>query len=140
MPRLPEDETRLRVPNALGRRDLMKLGAGVVATALMGEHVSAQEEGTKPASQPPPVGEAPSPGEWRPHTGPGYLNNANRLGGNGPMDDTTHKIVKFVSGYKESDMTPSTIKAVNHTMVDTIAALISGFEEKAIRIAARAAR
>jgi 2-methylcitrate dehydratase len=135
---LPDDDVCHRASAALGRRDIMKLGAGAVATALIGRRVSAQGEGAPP--QNPVVGEPPPAGEWRPHTGAGYQNNANRLGGNGPMDETTRKIVKFVSEYKESDMTPSVIEAVNRTMVDTMAAAMSGFEEEAVRVAARVAR
>ena len=86
---------------SLGRRDLMKkLGAGVVATALTGQRTSAQRgrggEGAAQTPAPPP-GSPPPPGEWRPHTGPAIKNDANRLGGNGPMDDTTRKIVKYVA-------------------------------------------
>jgi 2-methylcitrate dehydratase len=82
----------------------------------------------------------PPPTEWRPHTGPGYRNEANRLGGNGPMDETTAKIVAFVHGFKESDLSPSVVKAVNRTMVDSMASAIAGFEEDSVRIAARTAR
>jgi 2-methylcitrate dehydratase len=139
MQRLPDHDVCQRVPTTLGRRDLMKLGAGVVATALMGQRASAQG-GASPQTPAAPPGSPPPAGEWRPHTGPGYKNEANRLGGNGPMDDTTRKIVKFVSDFKESDMTPSVVKAVNRTMVDTMAAIMSGFEEEAVRVAARAAR
>jgi 2-methylcitrate dehydratase PrpD len=134
------NEVGERVPPALGRRDIMKLGAGAVATALIGQRVSAQGEGASPQASVAPPGQPPPADEWRPHTGPGYQNNANRLGGNGPMDETTRRIVKFVSEYKESDMTPSVIRAVNRTMVDTMAALMSGFEEEAIRVGARVAR
>ena len=137
--RQPPDKNMFRcVPNKLGRRDLMKLSAGAFTTALVGQHASAQGEGAAP--QNPPVGAPPPVVDWRPHTGPGYQNNANRLGGNGPMDETTQKIVKFVHEYNVSDMTPSVIKAVNRTMVDSMAAIISGFEEESVRIAVRAAR
>jgi len=91
------------------RRDLMKLGAGVVTTALAGQRAAAQRgggRGGEPQAAPPP-GSMPSPDEPRPHTGPGYKNDYNRLAGNGPMDDTTRKIVKYVHDFKESDMTPS---------------------------------
>ena len=82
---------------ALGRRDLIKLGAGVVATALTGSSASPAQErggggGFQSQTPAPPPGSPPS-GEWRPHTGPGYKYTANRYGGNGPMDDTTRKIV-----------------------------------------------
>ena len=56
------------------------------------------------------------------------------------MDDTTRKIVKFVSEFRESALTPSVVRAVNRTMVDSMAATIAGFEEEAVRIAARTAR
>jgi 2-methylcitrate dehydratase len=138
-----KDDAHQRVPATLGRRDLMKLGAGVVATALTGQRALAQRgrggEGVPQAPVPPP-GSPPPPGEWRPHTGAGYKNEANRLGGNGPMDDTTRKIVQYVHGFKESDMTPPVVKAVNRTMVDSMAATFAGFEEEAVRVAARTAR
>ena len=123
---------------SLGRRDMMKLGAGVVTTALAGSRVNAQ--GFGPAQVTLPPGSMPDPNEPRPTTGPGYKNDNNRLDGNGPMDDTTRKIVKFVHGFKESDITPAALKAVNRTMVDSIAAVVAGFEEDAARAAARAAQ
>ena len=120
------------------RRDLMKLGAGVVTTAIAGRRVDAQRGGGfgGPQTTPPP-GSMPPPDEPRPHTGPGYKNDYNRLAGNGPMDDTTRKIVKYVHDFKESDMTPSAVKAANRTMIDSMAAVVAGFEEDAARAAAR---
>ena len=105
----------------LRRRDLIKIGAGVVASAMTGTAASAEPRGgfQKQTTAPPPG--SPPPDEWRPHTGPGYKYTANRYGGNGPMDDTTRKIVEFVHRYKYSDMSPPVIKAVNRAMVDSIA-------------------
>jgi 2-methylcitrate dehydratase len=126
----------------LRRRDLMKLGAGVFAGAMTADHLTAQRGGRGGAGEtlPVPPPGSPPPSGWRPHTGPGYTYTANRLGGNGPMDDTTAKIVKFVHSYNESDMTPSVVRAINRTMVDSMAAAIAGFEEEAVRVAARCAR
>jgi len=121
----------------------MKLGAGVAAAALTADRVLAQRGGGGGgggADVPVPPPGSPPPDGWRPHTGPGYQNTANRYGGNGPMDDTTRKIVKFVDEYKESDMSPAVVKAVNRTMVDSMAAAIAGFEEEAVRVAARCAK
>ena len=101
---MQDDTGRPRV-HALGRRDLMKLGAGVVTTALTGSRVEAQRGGG-PQNTPPP-GSMPPPDEPRPHTGPGYKNDYNRLAGNGPMDDTTRKIVTFVRQFSEANLTPS---------------------------------
>src|SRR5215471_15804769 len=89
---------------ALGRRDLLKLGTGVLGAAMTASHASAQRGGGAASGPVPPPG-SPPPDEWRPHTGPGYKYTANRLGGNGPMDETTQTIVKFVSQYSESSMT-----------------------------------
>ena len=135
-----DDNVGPRVPG-FGRRELMKLGAGAVA-ALTGTRALAQEEGggRGAASHTP----APPPGSfpdgWRPHTGAGYQNNYHRLGENGPMDDTTREIVHYVANFNESVVTPSALKAFNRTMVDSLAAAFAGFEEDAVRIAARTAR
>jgi 2-methylcitrate dehydratase len=133
-----KDETSQPSAATLGRRDLMKLGAGVVATALVGARAEAQRGGG-PQNTPPP-GSMPSPDEPRPYTGPGYKTDFKRLGDNGPMDDTTRKIVQYVHAFKESDITPSALKAVNRTMVDSVACIVAGFEEDASRAAARAAQ
>ena len=139
----PNDETESPRAPALDRRDLMKLGAGVVVSALSGSQVAAQGrggrggEGQGPA---PARGSTRTPGDPRPHTGPGYKYTANRLSGNGPMDDTTRKIVKFVREFDESKLTEPVVRAINRTMLDSMAALVAGFEEEPVRIAARVAR
>lgn len=126
----------------LGRRDLLKLGAGVVATALSASKAAAQQGafGGTPTGPAPPPGSTRKPGVPRPHTGSGYKNTANRLAGNGPMDDATRKIVKFVAEYDQSKLTDPVVHAINRTMVDSMAALVAGFEEEQVRIAARVAR
>ena len=80
------------------------------------------------------------PGEIAPFSGPGYKNPAKRLWGNGPMDDTTQKIVSWVHGFKASDITPATKKRFDETMIDSMASLVAGFEEENCRIAARIAK
>jgi 2-methylcitrate dehydratase len=126
--------------SGLGRRDLMKLGAGVVASALAAPSAVAQEPASRGSREPAAApGSFRKPGELRPHTATGYKYTAKRLGGNGPMDDTTRKIVRFVSEYNDSKMTEPVVQAVNRTMVDSMAALITGFEEEQVRIAARLA-
>jgi 2-methylcitrate dehydratase len=122
-----------------GRRDLFKLGTGILGVAMTAGQASAQRGGGAAQGPVPPPGSAP-PNEWRPHTGPGYTYTANRLGANGPMDETTEKIVKFVRSYNASGITPAVEKAVNRTMVDSMAAAIAGFDEEAVRVCAKAAR
>jgi 2-methylcitrate dehydratase len=139
----PDDEKEESRTPALDRRDLMKLGAGVVIGALTGTAASAQGRGGRgdgrQASM-PARGSMREAGIPRPYTGPGYKNTANRLAGNGPMDDTTRKIVTFVSGFNESRLTETVVRAINRTMLDSMASLIAGFEEEPVRIAARVAR
>jgi 2-methylcitrate dehydratase len=117
--------------STLGRRDVLKLGAGAVGAALAANGAAAQA---------PTPGSVRPPGQPRPHTASGYKNTANRLGHNGPMDDTSRTIVRFVSEFNESRLTDQLINAFNRTMIDSLAALISGFEEEPVRIAARVAQ
>jgi len=124
--------------NHIGRRDLMKLGAGVVTAALGRSNAAAQGRGDQ--SAPPAPGSMPDASVPRLHVGPGYKNTANRLGGNGPMDDTTRQIVKFVAEFNESKLAEPVVHAINRTMIDTMAAMVAGFEEEPSRIAARAAQ
>jgi 2-methylcitrate dehydratase len=124
----------------LGRRDLFKIGAGVALAAASADRAASQESGGAARRPGPPPGSARPAGELRPHTGPGYRNDYGRLGGNGPMDDTTRKIVTFVREFSSSSLTPQAIAAINRTMVDTMAALVSGFESEPCRVAAKLAR
>ena len=73
-----------------------------------------------------------APGEIAPFTGPAYKNDYGRFKQNGPMDDTTRKIVKFVHDFNQSNMSAATIKEVNRTMIDSMAAIVAGFEEDAV--------
>src|SRR5579864_1481313 len=84
---------------SLDRRELMKLGAGTaMAAVLAAPSASAQRGGGAGGQQRtvPAPGSMRAPGDIAPFTGPGYKNNFDRLGNNGPMDDTSRKIVKFV--------------------------------------------
>ncbi len=122
----------------LDRRELMKFGATAVGMAAMAPMAGAQE-GRGERSRPAPGSSRPA-GDIAPFTGIGYKNTANRLHGNGPMDDTTRKIVSWVHGFKESDVTPAAKKRFDETMIDSMASLIAGFEEENCRIAARVAK
>ncbi len=93
--------------SSVGRRDLMKLGAGAVAAAFAAQQGSAQRGEARAAIAP---GAMRAPGEIAPFTGPGYKNDYGRFKQNGPMDDTTRKIVKFVHDFNQSNMSAATIK------------------------------
>lgn len=133
-----DDLNKTQSAPRLGRRDLMKLGAGIATAALTGAALEAQGRGGQAGA--PAPGSMPDPSTPRMHVGPGYRNTANRLHGNGPMDDTTRQIVKFVTDFNESRLTEPVVNAINRTMIDTIASIISGFEEEPSRIAARVAQ
>jgi 2-methylcitrate dehydratase len=132
------DDTLRQAGLKLGRRHLMRLSAGLALTALSGKRAFTQ---APPAGQTPaPRGSTRAPGTPRPHTAPGYTNHYNRLGGNGPMDDHTRRIVRFVRDFNESRLTPSVVDALNRTLRDSMACMVAGFEQEPVRIAARLAR
>jgi 2-methylcitrate dehydratase len=129
-----EEEVAHSAGSALGRRDLMKLGAGVVVTTLSAgaaATASAQDgEGGGAKARPVPSGVTTV-------TGTGYKNDANRLFGNGPMDNTSRQLVSFVNGFSESNLTGQMLAGISNTMLDSIAALIAGFDSEPGRIGAR---
>ena len=104
------------------RRDLMKMGAGAAMAPW-----SVQS----PAAQPPAAAAV---------THSGWTNNAGRASGNGPMDETTRRIVRYVRSFGEANLTGSLVETLGDTMVDAIASIVSGFESEPARICARMAR
>lgn len=98
----------------LDRRELIKLSAGALASATFAVPLAAQEN--TPQHSIAAHGSMRAPGEMAPFTGSGYKNNANRLAGNGPMDDTTRKILQFVHDFRESDLTAAACEAFNQTI------------------------
>ena len=114
--------------NALGRRDIMKVGAGAVVAAMQVPSALGQDLSTRPVSTigAPPVEKAPA--------------RATRSAGNGPMDDTTRRLVSYVHSFSESNLTDRLVEAFDNTMLDSIAALITGFDSEPARICLRMAR
>ena len=153
-----ENDSNKRV-STLARRDLIKLGVGAGAAAagmLKAPAIFAQQ-----AQQPPP---APTGGLDQPpslrvqhfpditesqevittvqpgyitKTGPGWVNNSGRAFGNGPMDECSRRIVEWVHGFSESDLTPSCLETINFLQHDTVGSLFGGFESEPARINAR---
>jgi len=117
-------------PLSVGRRKAIQFGAVAVASTLVaGRSVAQKAE--------PSVGDRTT--EVIAETGPGYTNNSARAFGNGPMDETTRKLVTYVSSFSESDLTPKIVSACSNTMLDSIGAILSGFECEPARICARMA-
>jgi 2-methylcitrate dehydratase len=127
----------------IGRRDFIKMGAGAgagiaVSPLIQSSGAIAQHSSVLPISD----STQPQAG-WLNNgktTGPGWKNTANRSAGNGPIDKTTHEIVAYVSSFSEAQLTSSVVDAVCFTMLDSMAALIAGFESEPARICARLAR
>jgi 2-methylcitrate dehydratase len=113
---------------AVGRRDVMKVGAGAVITAMQVPSTLGQDLSTRPVStaDAPRAGNAPAGGA--------------RSSGNGAMDDTTRRLVSYVHSFSESNLTDRLVEAFDNTMLDSIAALITGFDSDPARICLRMAR
>jgi 2-methylcitrate dehydratase len=122
-----EQETGSR-SHAFGRRDLMKLGAGAVAAVMQSS--AATSEGAPVRGESPAVPARPALS----------LNDGGRAFGNGPVDETTQRLVSYAHTFSATHLDDRTVAAFNNTMVDSIAALITGFDSEPARICARMAR
>jgi 2-methylcitrate dehydratase len=126
-------------PRALGRRKLMKIGAGVAMASVGVPHVFGQEPPQAPGAAPRRA-PAERPAGVRSVTGAGYRNDANRVGGNGPMDDTSRTLVEFTHSFSEAHLTQPVLAGSSKTMIDTIVALVAGFDSDVGRICTRLSR
>jgi 2-methylcitrate dehydratase len=130
----------LHLPD-IGRRDFMKISIG--AGIAMSQIVSSSNAEAQQSSE-LPIDDSTQPlAGWLDggkQTGPGWKYTANRSSGNGPVDETTREIVEYVSSFSESHLTDSLVDAVCFTMLDSLAALIAGFESESARVCARLAR
>ena len=133
---IKQDKNKSEKEPAMNRRDLFKIGAGaaVMATAVSGGSAIAQEEAEGGrgrgggASQPTGVGVV--------ETHAGYKNDANRISGNGLMDQPTRQLVEYTASFSESAFKDNMARA-NWTMLDTLVAHMAGFESEPARISAR---
>lgn len=111
-----------------GRRDLVKMGAGAVAAAVGAASAPAQEAPVRPSAM---SGVRPAV-----HAAA----EAARSFGNGPMDQTSRRLVSYARAFSEANLNDRLVEAFDNTMLDTIAALITGFESEPARIGVRMAR
>jgi 2-methylcitrate dehydratase len=139
----------------IGRRDLMKMGvgAGVVAASQMLHTPNALAQDTDAqasalatvrdgAAKPVPGG----PPYITPHTSQhrvakygDFMNISGRLCGNGPMDETSRRIVSYASSF-HVDLTDKLVHDVGHMLEDTIGCAISAIETDSIRAGVRLAK
>lgn len=82
----------------LGRRDLMKIGAGAVVAAMQVQSAVAQDLSTRPVSTIGTSLEGTTPAIGARSSGAVGA----RSSGNGPMDDTTRQLVSYVYSFSES--------------------------------------
>jgi 2-methylcitrate dehydratase len=115
------EESSQPAPMRPRRRDVIRLGAAAVISAVGASRISAQENAKEGAAWPPPV-----------RTRAGYVYDAKRQG-NGPMDESSRKIVQYVRGFSEKNLTDADITVLNKIMLDAMASLVAGFEEPHVR-------
>ncbi len=124
---MTDDSTAPRRGQTFHRRDLMKVGAGAALAAMESTGALAQS----PLNSPAPKSEAAQAD--RP-------SREVRAFGNGPVDDTTRSLVSYVHAFSEANLTDRLVSAFDNTMIDSIAALITGFESEPAKICVRIAR
>jgi 2-methylcitrate dehydratase len=135
-----DDEARSGLP-PLGRREVMKIGAGVVMTTLAPAIPARAQRQEPPAPERRQRQAAVRPEGVKPiTTRAGYKNPVNRVGGNGPMDETTRRYVSFVHSFNESNLTPPVIAGLNKLMIDALTAWIGSFNSEIGQVCARLAK
>ena len=162
-----QNEELKTIAPAMGRRRLLKMGVGVaVAAATNMLHAqdksgqAAQEKAPNAAAQDSPEEAArlasvrdgaskPVPGGppyLTPHSPQhrvakygDFMNTSGRLYGNGPMDETSHRIVSYVNSFK-LDVTADLSRDVGYMLEDTIGCAISAIETDSIRAGVRLAK
>ena len=144
--------------SGLGRRDLMRLGAGAAVAGMLKAPAAFARQG----QQLPPISPT-SPLAPREHgreqhfpeiresqevittvqpfyitkTRSGWVNDSGRAWGNGPMDESSRRIVDWVRGFSFKDLDAKTIETINYVQTDTVGMLYAGFESEPARINAR---
>src|ERR1700730_14936159 len=144
--------------SGLGRRDLMRLGAGAAVAGMLKAPAAFAQQG----QQLPPISPT-SPLTPREHgreqhfpdiresqevittvqpfyitkTRSGWVNDSGRAWGNGPMDECSSRIVDWVHGFSFKDLDAKTIETINYLQTDTVGMLYAGFESEPARIIAR---
>jgi 2-methylcitrate dehydratase len=123
----PESD-RDQAPSTSGfaRRELMKAGAAALAglPMLAGSPVLAQQAAPKaPAEGATPV--QPAAGAASEHEG---------------WDEPSRQLVDYVASFSDANLSDRVAEAAGYTLLDTMAALVAGFDAEPVRIGARMAK
>src|ERR1700730_2476440 len=92
-----------------GRRDVMKMGVGAAMAALGARTGLAQQGETAQSLVRQPLRGAAPELKVGAITRSGWTNNANRISGNGPMDETTRQAVEYVHKFSDANLTPPAV-------------------------------
>jgi 2-methylcitrate dehydratase len=116
--------------SGFARRELMKIGAAAVASVpmLAGSPLFAQQA----AQQPTAAGANP--------VQPQSNNPAVAVSEHEGWDEPSRRLVDYVASFSEANLSDRVAEAAGYTLLDTMAALVAGFEAEPVRIGARMAR
>lgn len=124
------DRDRSESTTGFARRELMKISAAAVASLpmLAGSPLFAQQAAQPPAAA-GAIPDAPQPN-----------NTAVAASDDGGWDEPSRRLVDYVASFSEANLSDRVAEAAGYTLLDTMAALVAGFEAEPVRIGARMAR
>ena len=116
--------------SGVARRELMKIGAAAVAglPMLAGSPLLAEPVAQQPAA----AGATPGP--------PPSGNAAAAASESSGWDEPTRQLVDYAASFSDANLSDHAVEAASYTLLDTMAALVAGFEAEPVRIGARMAR
>src|SRR5262249_34230358 len=115
--------------SGFARRELMKIGAAAVASVpiLAGSPLFAQPAAQQPAA----AGGNP--------VQPQSNNRAVAVSEHEGWDEPSRRLVDYVASFSETNLSDRVAEAAGYTLLDTMAALVAGFDAEPVRIGARMA-
>jgi len=153
---MPDVKKKDKKQAGLSRRSMMKLGAGAAAAGILSAPASLAQQQQAPSRPTGPL--APIDHSFDQHfpdiresqevistvqpfyitkTKYGWTNNSGRAWGNGPMDESTRRIVEWVDKFSFNDIDAKTLETLNWLQTDTVGMTYAGFESEPARINAR---
>jgi 2-methylcitrate dehydratase len=160
---LKQEPSNCSAKAGLGRREMLRnvgVGAGFAAAAVLGTQAASAQQIAPPGPATNPLQRQSASGDGTQHwpdvreseyvpasvqtgydvsSGPGWVNNSGRAFGNGPMDETSRRIVEWVYQYSPANFTNSLVGVIGDAMMDSIGVMYGAFESDPARINARLA-